>query len=274
MIESDLAMDFPLLPFSDSRLFVCRRKETVARGGRSFRSNRKPAGSARPESRCTAIPGTIMNRRTVVFTLAFLFGAIAVYASWPRKADLRAFEPAEIARLETAMWRDYYEGRYGALFYHLYEVSRTQFGFSPLDGFRIAWAAARAARAFQPTRSREAANAALAALVHYYTLLAAAAPGGFDVAEAAWLELDWWQARREAAGPQQYGVTIARVAAITYGKKADDPSLLTSGIGRAEAMAYRDARGQAMTDPDWSEIECRLRRAYRSLQAAVAGGGP
>jgi hypothetical protein len=66
---------------------------------------------------------------------------------------------------------------------------------------------------------------------------AAAAPGGFDVAEAAWLEFDWWQARREAAGPQEYGVTIARVAAITYGKKAGDPSLLTSGIGRAEAMA-------------------------------------
>jgi len=215
-----------------------------------------------------------MNRRTVVFTLALLFGAVAAYGSWPRKADLRAFEPAEIARLETAMWRDYYEGRYGALFYHLYEVSRTQFGFSPLDGFRIAWAAARAAKAFQPTRSREAANAALAALVHYYTLLAAAAPGGFDVAEAAWLELDWWQARREAAGPQQYGVTIARVAAITYGKPADHPSLLMSGIGRAEAMAYRDARGQAMTDPDWSEIECRLRRAYRSLKAAVAASGP
>ena len=69
-------------------------------------------------------------------------------------------------------------------------------------------------------------------------------------------------------------VTVARVAAITYGKPADHPSLLISGIGRAEAMAYRDARGQAMTDPDWSEIECRLRRAYRSLQAAVAASGP
>src|SRR5215211_7706735 len=172
MIESDLAMEFPLLPFSDSRLSRAA-KETVARGGRSFRSNRKPAGSARPESRCTTIPGTIMNRRTVVFTLALLPGAVAAYASWPRKADLRAFEPAEIARLETAMWRDYYDKRYSALFYHLYEVSRTQFGFSPLDGFRIAWAAAQAAKAFQPTRSREAANAALAALVNYYTLLAA-----------------------------------------------------------------------------------------------------
>ena len=72
--------------------------------------------------------------------------------------------------------------------------------------------------------------------------------------------------------PGQYGVTVARVAAITYGRSRDDPSLLISGIGRAEAMAYRDARGQAMTDPDWSEIECRLRRAYRSLKAAVAGG--
>ena len=43
-----------------------------------------------------------MNRRTVVFTLALLFGAVAAYAAWPRKADLRAFEPAEIARLERS----------------------------------------------------------------------------------------------------------------------------------------------------------------------------
>jgi hypothetical protein len=109
--------------------------------------------------------------------------------------------------------------------------------------------------------------------VTYFRLLASAVPGGFDAEEAARLELDWWQARREAAVPGRYGVTVAHVAAITYGKPADDPSLLISGIGRAEAMAYRDARGQAMTDPDWSEIECRLRRAYRSLKAAVAAGG-
>jgi len=211
-----------------------------------------------------------MNRRTVVLALAFVLGAIGAYASWPRHADLRGFEPADIARLETAMWRDYYDKRYVALFGHLYELSRTQFGFSPLDSFRIALAAAQAAKAFQPTRSRAAANAALPPLLTYYRLLASATSGGFDVAEAARLELDWWQARREALDPGQYGVTIARVAAITYGKPADHPSLLISGIGRAEAMAYRDARGQAMTDADWSEIECRLRRAYRSLQAAVA----
>jgi hypothetical protein len=137
---------------------------------------------------------------------------------------------------------------------------------------RIVLAAAQAAKAFQPTRSLEAANAARPWLVTYFHLLASATPGGFDVEEAARLEFDWWQARREAVGPEQYGVTVARGVAITDGKPADDPSLLIPGIGRAEAMAYRDARGQAMTDPDWSEIECRLPRVYRSLKAAVAGG--
>jgi hypothetical protein len=32
---------------------------------------------------------------------------------------------------------------------------------------------------------------------------------------------------------------MARVAAVTYGKLADDPSLLISGIGRADAMTNR-----------------------------------
>lgn len=145
-------------------------------------------------------------------------------------------------------------------------------GFSPLDSLRIALAAARAAKAFQPTRSREAADTALPKVVSYYRLLASATPGGFDVEEAARLELDWWQARRESVGPEQYGLTVARVAAITYGEQPNEASLVISGIGRAEAMAYRDARGQAMTDEDWSEIERRLRRAYQSLKAAVGGG--
>jgi hypothetical protein len=70
-----------------------------------------------------------MNRRTVVRALALVvalvLGAAGACASWPRQADLRGFEPAEISRLETAMWRDYYEKRYVALFGHLYELSRT-----------------------------------------------------------------------------------------------------------------------------------------------------
>jgi hypothetical protein len=122
-----------------------------------------------------------------------IVGAVGIYAGWPRKADLRAFDPAAMAQLETGMWRDYYEKRYPALFYHLDQVSRTQFGFSPIDSFRIALAAAEAAKTFQPTQSRQAANAALPALVTYYRLLAQAGLAAFNLEEAARLELDWWQ---------------------------------------------------------------------------------
>jgi hypothetical protein len=213
-----------------------------------------------------------MKRRRIILVSALAIAAAAAYAGWPRLADLRAFDPAEMARLETAMWRDYYEKRYPALFYHLYDVSRSQFGFSPFDSVRIALSAARAAKTFQPTRSRQEADAALPDLVTYYGLLQRAAPAAFDVREAARLELDWWQARREAFSPRSYGLTVAEVAAMTYGKRPDEPVLRQSGIERAEAMAYRDARGRAMTDENWSDIERRLLGAYELLKASVAGG--
>jgi hypothetical protein len=213
-----------------------------------------------------------MGRRAILLILALAVGAAGIYLCWPRKADLRAFDPTEMAQLETAMWRDYYEKHYPRLFYHLYELSRTQFGFSPLDSFRIALSAAEAAKTFQPTRSRAEADAALPQLVTYYRLLQPAAPVAFDVSEAARLELDWWQARREKVGPKDYGRTVAEVAALTYGKSKDDPAILESGIIRAEAMAYRDARGGAMTEADWSNIETQLLRAYRLLKTSVAAG--
>jgi len=178
-----------------------------------------------------------MFARKMILGTAAAAALVAAYAVIPRHADLRAFDPAEMARLETAMWRDYYDKRYGALFYHLYESTRTQFGFSPLQSLHVAFSAAEAARTFQPTRSRREADAALPALVAYYRNFAPAAPVAFDVEEAARLELDWWQARREAVAPRDYGLTIARVAALTYGRAADDSGIRQFGIARAEEAA-------------------------------------
>lgn len=145
-----------------------------------------------------------MSLRKMGIGVAISLALVAAYAVVPRQADLRAFDPAEMARLETAMWRDYYDKRYAALFYHLYQSTRTQFGFSPLKSLHIAFSAAEAARTFQPMRSRREADAALPALVAYYRDFAPAAPVAFDVEEAARLELDWWQARREAVDPPAF----------------------------------------------------------------------
>jgi hypothetical protein len=212
-------------------------------------------------------PGAAMgSKRTIPMTL--LLVVLGVYAAAPRNADLRKFDPADVARLETAMWRDYYAKHYLMLFYHLYESSRT-FDFSPLARFRIALAAAQAARAFQPTRSRSEAERAIPFLIAYYGLLREAAPVAIDPRELASRELDWWQARRESVAPRDYGITIAQVAALTYGERQDGPALLAFGIDRAEAMSYRDAHGQTITEQDWLKIEAQLRNAYQQLKMGI-----
>jgi hypothetical protein len=194
--------------------------------------------------------------------------ALTAYAAIPRRADLTAFDPGETARLETLMWRHYYDKRFFALFGDLYALARDQDGFSPLDSVRIAVAAARAAQAFQSTTSRAEAQAAVPLLIDYFAVLARGAPEPLDIVTAARAELDWWQARRESAGPQSYGLTIARVTSLVYGVDGED--VRSFGVMRAQAMASRDSLGNSITEADWRFIEQMLLSAYQHLKRAVS----
>ena len=218
-------------------------------------------------------PQPIVGRRRsarvrIAGALVLLLIAGAFYAAFPRAADLRGFDSAAMADGETAMWRHYYEKDYAALFLDLYGVTRRQYGFSPLASLRIAVAAARAARAFQPSTSRAEADVALPYLLTYFGLLSPGAAPSLDVQAAARLELDWWQARREDQGAEIYGLTIARVASLVYG--VDNDALRQSGVLRARAMAYRDQHAAAMTEADWTVIDRQLREAYARLKRALA----
>src|SRR5712671_6248732 len=110
-----------------------------------------------------SLPGTGCRGRWpwIVAAVIAAVAAVLAYAAVPRHADLTRFDPAEMARLETLAWRHYYEKRYFPLFFDLYETSRREQGFSPLDSVRVAVAAARAAKAFQPTASRAEAEVAI-----------------------------------------------------------------------------------------------------------------
>jgi hypothetical protein len=194
--------------------------------------------------------------------------ALAAYVVVPRHADLTRFDPAEMAQRETAMWRHYYEKRYLPLFYQLYETARREQGFSPLDSVRISIAAARAAKAFQPTTSRSQAEAAIPDLIDYFRILASAAPVAVDVEDAARTELAWWQARREAVPAVQYGAIIARVSTLLYG--IDNADIRRAALVRAQAMDYRDAHAADLTEADWSAIEDQLRVAYGLLKNTIS----
>jgi hypothetical protein len=212
-------------------------------------------------------PGGRGRRRQIAGAVLSIV-VLAAYVCFPRHADLTKFDPNAMARLETSMWRHYYEKRYLPLFGDLYDVSREQYGFSPLDSLQLALAAVSAARSFQPSTSRAEAEAALPSLVAYFAILSDAAPAPIEVRDAARTELAWWQARREAVAPEQYGLIIARVATLVYGVDGED--LRRSGVERAQAMAYRDARDANMGEADWSHIADRLELAYSLLKKALS----
>jgi hypothetical protein len=219
----------------------------------------------------TSTPSPTRTLRRGRWLVAAIVAALTTaYACIPRHADLAAFDADRMAGLEMLMWRHYYEKRYVALLIDLYAVARNEYGFSPLDSVRISAAAAEAAKAFQPSTSRDEAEVALPALVTYFRIIARGTNVTFDVEAAARTELAWWQARREAAGPEQYGAIIARVTTLIYGLDSDD--LRQSGVVRARAMEYRDAHSTNTTEDDWSAIDDQLRQAYGLLKRAVASG--
>jgi len=72
----------------------------------------------------------------------------------PRTAHLREFDPDEVARLETAMWRSYYEKEHVQLFKQLSELLRAQFDMPLIRSNQVAYYAANAAQVFQSGKQR------------------------------------------------------------------------------------------------------------------------
>lgn len=210
--------------------------------------------------------------RRVVRKLLLALGIVAAiglaYALWPRQAHLRNFDPTAVARLETNLWRDYYEKKYVALVASLYSLGRDQYGFSPWDSVRLAWYAGKAAKVFQPTVSRNDAQKALPILERYYAVIRLHGREQFDVQAAARRELEWWQLRRENAPPAAYGQAIADVTAVLFG--ATNADVKQSALLRAEAMAYRDKQSKkGMEAQDWDRIEEILTRSYQLLKSGL-----
>jgi hypothetical protein len=69
-------------------------------------------------------------------------GWAAVELARPRPTDIRTFDPDEVARLETAMWRSYYDRRRLPLFGQLVALLQDQFHLRPLRAVALAGLAA------------------------------------------------------------------------------------------------------------------------------------
>jgi len=181
------------------------------------------------------------------------------------RPDMTGFSPQEMGRLESAMWRSYYEGHWFRLGTQTMAVACGQYGFSWWDGVRSSFHAARSALFF---RKNTEDPRCLPELEQYYAIIRNATGRDYDVRTAAALELKWWKDRRSGVAPRDYAKTIAQSAALVY--RVTEEEILAAATMRAEAMAYRDARRNGkMTESDWQEVATQLTLGYSAFHKAV-----
>ncbi len=183
------------------------------------------------------------------------------------------FDPDELARLETRMWKAYYRRQPARLFGLLVQAIRAQ--------ARVSWPRALAASLIL---TRAAAGFARATgdyerfapdIGRAYRMLKL--PDHVDVEAVARHELRWWVVRREiglAAGAAA-GESITDLYAALYEVPRD--RVAEAGRLRGVAAEVRD-RG-ATDDPEgstgagdgyWPEVSRLLCESYRSLSASLA----
>jgi hypothetical protein len=204
--------------------------------------------------------------------LLLLAGGVLYDLYFPRTAKMREFDADEVARLEAAMWRSYYDKKQVQLFNQLSELLRTQYHMPLVRSNQVAYYAANAAFVFKDGKTGQDYEKALPDLIKFYGAIRKMSDIPFDVDRVARLELQWWIIHRERWKRQsdELPKALAELQAAIYGVPVD--RVMDHGRLRAQAMAIRDMKadsGQPMTEEDWKKINDLLRQSWRSLAEAV-----
>jgi hypothetical protein len=184
----------------------------------------------------------------------------------------RDFDPDELARLETRMWKAYYRRQPARLFVLLVQALRAQARVSWVRALRASLLLTRAAAGF--ARASGDYERFAPDIARGYRVLGL--PEHVDVEAVARHELRWWVVRRElglSAG-EAAGDAITDLYAALY----DVPRDQVADAGRLRGLAAEVRDRGAHADPEgpraegeayWPEVARLLRESYRSLRAAL-----
>lgn len=213
--------------------------------------------------------------RKVLKVLLLFIAALIVYTAYdllvPRTSRMRSFDPDEVARLDTAMWRSYYSRQQVKLYNQLTELLRTQYNLPFIRSNTVAYQAAKAAFVFKGGHNRQDYEKALPYLLSFYRSVRKVSDIPFDVNRAARLELEWWiiHRERETHAPGDLGRALADLESELYQMPAE--RFAEHAQLRADAMTIRDTKAEAggVTEADWAKIDELLHASWRSLHNAV-----
>jgi len=217
------------------------------------------------------------RRRLVIRILLLIVILLTAYTAFdllaPRSSKMRSFDPNEVARLETAMWRSYYDKQQLRLYNQMTEMLRSQYNLPFIRSNTVAYQAARAAFVFKDGHNRQDYEKALPYLISFYTAIRKVSDIPFDIDRAARFELEWWIIHRERDkhAPGDLASALAALSSELYQMPAE--RFVEHARFRAEAMTIRDKRAEAggVTEADWARIDQLLHASWQSLFSVVNG---
>ena len=205
----------------------------------------------------------------IVALLLTTWACIDLFA--PRTSHLREFDPDEVARLETDMWRSYYDKKQVRLFFQLAELLRKQYNMPFLRSNLVAYRAARAAFVFKRGKQRSDYEQALPDLLKFYESVRKVSDIPFDVDRVSRLELEWWIIHRQRAQHAEGDLarSLAELQAAIYQMPVE--KFMEHGKLRADAMTIRDTKEASggVSEADWARIGELLKGSWRSLAQVV-----
>jgi hypothetical protein len=188
---------------------------------------------------------------------------------------MRRFDPRAVGALECRAWETYYRKRWLAFLLASVGLVRAAFRMSPRCTLAGAWLVLRANQKWAPFPGNDPV-AARALMTRFYRLVNESEGGAIDPARAAWLEVEWWRAHREAqhqGGPAAQEALVAALADLyAYAYSAERAAVVPAAALRAEAMDVSDRWVEAGCDPGdplLAEERALLVRSYAALLVAV-----
>jgi len=208
-------------------------------------------------------------KKIILIFLLLVVGWITIDLNYPYKTDIKNFNPAEVARLDGAMWRSYYEKKKLKLFFEAAELERKQFGVPFWRSCAMAYHAAKAAFVFKDGKDTTDYNKALPDLIKYYQQINNISKENFDVTKAAKLELEWWVVRRyrDVHPPDEWEKYLSLGSEEVYHVPAEKFSAYAHL--RVEAMLLRDDKGNNISEDDWQKVNNLLQQAWKSFSDSL-----
>jgi hypothetical protein len=189
---------------------------------------------------------------------------------------MRSFDPMRVGELECDSWVAYYQHRWLSFLRAALGLTRAAFGLSAWETIRGSWWVLRANQAWAPPTPDNDPEAARRYMERFYRMVAEKEGEGFDPAEAARLEVEWWRAHRELREQRSEGEDEALVEAFVahYSHLYSVPrdSVQAAAKQRSLATLHSDrwvGEGCPEHSPLITEERAALVRSYEALLEAV-----